>query len=396
MPGINALQRRYDLDWLRVGALGLLILTHVLYVYRTMPWRVHSANAGAWGDLVLEVLAPWRISLVFFIAGAATRFMLERKDLPGFVQNRILRLGVPFLMALIVLVPTMSYMTDPHAHAHNYFEFVYDHSFHSRNLFGFWVPDLGHVWFLPYLLTYSVATGVIWRLAPNAFQSACDRVARQPVLLIGAGLAVMFILSDAFLRPVFGRTDMFFDDPAGHARCIPPFLLGVMLVRADGFWARLKDSTHWLYPMTLGLGVLSISLTAAKLLSVSAVPLVVRDSVSGLFGAAAVFAVLAFGVSRLQSESSTQRYFGDAIMPVYLMHQPLIVAGYLWTAKAGLPGWLEFPIVFGAASLIPLAIYHFAIRKAWPLRILFGLKAELPGHEKSSHIPGVAAHTGRS
>ncbi|MEZ6029537.1 MAG: acyltransferase family protein [Hyphomonadaceae bacterium] len=396
MPGKSALQRRYDLDWLRVGALGLLILTHVLYVYRTVPWRVHSANAGMWGDLFLEALAPWRISLVFFIAGAATRFMLERKDLPGFVQNRILRLGVPFVMALILFVPTMSYLTDPHAGGHNYIEYVFDHAFHNHNLFGFWVPDLGHVWFLPYLLTYSVATGIVWSLAPNAFQSACDRVARQPVLVIGSGLAAMFILSDAFLKPVFGRTDMFLDDPAGHVRCIPPFLLGVMLVRADGFWTRLKDSTHWLYPAALGLGVLSVSLTAAKLVAGPALPLVVKDFVSGLFGATAVFAVLAFGAARLQSESPIQRYFGDAIMPIYLMHQPLIVAGYLWAAKVGLPGWLEFPLVLAAASLIPLAVYHFAIRKAWPLRILFGLKAELPGHKKSSHTPGVAAHTGRS
>jgi glucan biosynthesis protein C len=71
-------QRRNDLDWLRVGALGLLILTHVLYVYRTIPWRVQSEHAGVWGTVAVEALAPWRISLVFFIGGAATRFMLER------------------------------------------------------------------------------------------------------------------------------------------------------------------------------------------------------------------------------------------------------------------------------------------------------------------------------
>ncbi len=380
MPGFSALQRRHDLDWLRVAALGLLILTHVLYVYRIAPWRVHSEHNGLWADLLVEALAPWRISLVFFIAGAATRFMLERKSLVAFLQNRFLRLGVPLLMAVIVLVPPMLYATDPHANGHNYVQFVFDHSLHIRNVLGAWVPDLGHVWFLPYLLAYSALVGLVWCCAPNQFRDASNAVARAPILLIMCGLAAMFVVSDVLLKPVFGRTDMFLDDPAGHVRCIPPFLLGVMLVRADGFWKRLVASGRWLYPAALGLCAISIALSASNLIAGEAV---------------ALLAVLAFGAAYLQRESPAQHYLGDAIMPVYLLHQPMIVWGEVWLASASLPLGLEFPLVLASASLVPLAVYHFLIRPLPPLRILFGLKAEAPPSGKPSLPPG-AAGAGRA
>src|SRR5262245_53885830 len=117
--------RRYDFDWLRIGALGLLILTHTTYVYRTVHWRVQSEHAGLWADMLIYMMAPWRICLVFFIAGAATRFMLERNSLSSFVQNRMMRLFVPFLVALVLLVPTMQYMSEPALRGSNYLEFLF-------------------------------------------------------------------------------------------------------------------------------------------------------------------------------------------------------------------------------------------------------------------------------
>lgn len=378
MQGVQLQQRRNDLDWLRVGALGLLILTHVLFVYRVTPWRVQSEHAGLWGTVAVEALAPWRISLVFFIAGAATRFMLERGAFGSFLRNRFMRLGVPLIMAVIVLVPPMLYVTDPHAAGHNYISFVIDHGMHSKELFGFWVPDLGHAWFLPYLLVYSFVTGAVWFLAPKAFHAASDTLERQPVILIAAGLAIMFVISDALLKPVFGRSDMFFDDPVGHIRCIPAFLLGALLVRADGFWRRLMQAMRWLAPAALALGAVYLSMVASIPLGETTVASRITAATGAIFGAFTILTILAFGAAHLQRESGAMRYFGDAIMPIYLLHQPMIIFSEVWLKGAHLPLWIEFPMVLGSASLIPLAIYHFVIRPTPALRILFGLKAEAP------------------
>lgn len=376
MPGAASPARRNDLDWLRVIALGLLIVTHVTYLYRTTPWRLQSEHAGLWGDLIVEALAPWRMSLVFFIGGAATRFMLDSRDLPTFIVNRFLRLGVPFVMAVIVLVPPMWYLTDPLSAGHGYLDYTLHTPLHAHNVFGFHLPDLGHVWFLPYLLTYAMLAGLAWTYAPRCWKQVEASIAGFPIIVLLAGLALLFALSDAWLKPIFGRTDMLVNDPAGHLKSIPPFLAGVMLARSDSFWRRLQQAGKWLIPLTLLLMIGAIGLAAADTLSGHTLPGWETSVADGLYGAAALLVILSVASVRLTRNSRRLAYFSDAIMPVYLLHQPIIVAAGMFAAHASLPVWLEYPLMLAASLLIPLAIYHIAIRPFAPLRVLFGLKTQ--------------------
>ena len=71
--------RRYDLDWIRVGAFGLLILYHVGLVYGVYDWHVHSAHTFAWMREAILITNPWRLTLLFLVSGAALRFMTARR-----------------------------------------------------------------------------------------------------------------------------------------------------------------------------------------------------------------------------------------------------------------------------------------------------------------------------
>lgn len=374
MPGALSPARRNDLDWLRVGALGLLIVTHVTYIYRTTGWRIHSEHAGLWGDLVVEALAPWRMSLVFFIGGAATRFMLESRDLATFAVNRVLRLGVPFLMAIVLLVPPMWYLTDPLARGSSYIAYVEHTPLHAHSVFGLHLPDLGHVWFLSYLLAYALAAGVAWTFAARSWKRIETSLEHLNIAALAIGVAALFIISDAVLKPAFGRTDMFLDDPAGHLRALPPFMLGLMLTRSDSFWRQLQSARTWLAPLAMALMLAAVAVAAADTLSGHTLPAWQTGIADGLYGAAALLAILGWASTTLNHDSPQLRYLGDAIMPVYLLHQPILVAAALVAEQAHLPLWLEYPLLIAAALLIPLAIYHVAIRPFAPLRALFGLK----------------------
>jgi peptidoglycan/LPS O-acetylase OafA/YrhL len=368
--------RRHDFDWLRIGALGLLILTHTAYVYRTIGWRVSSEHAGLWGDLLIEAMAPWRISIVFFIGGAATRFMLEKHDFIAFVQNRLMRLIVPFIMALIVIVPTMLYITEPHLRGANYLDFLVHAGIRNHEVFGVWVPGFAHVWFLPYVFLYALVAGLAWRHARAAFELINRRIQNLPVWALLGGLAVMFVIADAALKPVFGRSNMLVDDPASHVRNLPVFVLGLMVARPSVFWTRLRRATPQLVAATLLLLILVFGLATMQFIAPET-PGIARWTglADGAYGATAMFLILALASRLLGKPGPGLDYFGDAIMPIYLMHQPVIVFVAQALRGSGAPLWMEFSLIGGLAAGFPLFIYHFLVRPTPVLRLLFGLKA---------------------
>lgn len=390
------LGRRIDFDWLRIIALGLLIVTHTTYVYRTFDWRVNSLHEGLWANLVVEAMAPWRISLVFFIGGAATRFMLEAHDFGGFLRNRAMRLIVPFAMALVVLVPTMTYMADPSVRAHqDYLHFLMGDALRLHTVYGLRVPDFGHVWFLPYLFLYAMMAGLAWRFARDKFMAVNARIAEAPVFLIVAGLAGFFIIANALLAPTFGRSNMLVNDPASHVAGIPPFLLGLMLARAPQFWTELRRVRPILLAVTIGMLPVVMSLAVIQAQPNAAQIHGLARFVGlgdGVYGAVALFTIVGFASTALNRRAPGLQYFGDAIMPVYLLHQPVIVAAGLTLPNAGLPVWIEYPVMLVIAGGIPLIVYHVLIRPFAPMRILFGVKAHAGG-KIAPTAAGDAPHT---
>ena len=69
--------RRYDLDWLRIIAFGLLIFYHTGMLYVTWGWHVKSDHASHAIEPLMRITNPWRLDLLFFISGVAVRFMAE-------------------------------------------------------------------------------------------------------------------------------------------------------------------------------------------------------------------------------------------------------------------------------------------------------------------------------
>ena len=52
--------RRYDLDWVRIGAFMLLILYHVGMYYVTWDWHVKSPQASHAIEPLMMLSSPWR------------------------------------------------------------------------------------------------------------------------------------------------------------------------------------------------------------------------------------------------------------------------------------------------------------------------------------------------
>ncbi|GLS00106.1 hypothetical protein GCM10007859_01090 [Brevundimonas denitrificans] len=165
--------RRHDLDWIRVGAFLLLILYHVGMFYVPWDWHVKSGHEVEALEPIMQLTNPWRLTLLFLVSGAATRFLADSLARDGRVGagrlagSRTLRLLPPLLFAMFVIVPPQSYYEivealgrlAPQADAyHN--AFTADFWVRYATASGNWcdadgcliTPTWNHMWFVAYLL----------------------------------------------------------------------------------------------------------------------------------------------------------------------------------------------------------------------------------------------------
>ncbi|MBE9012974.1 acyltransferase family protein [Pseudanabaenaceae cyanobacterium LEGE 13415] len=74
-------QRRYDLDWLRVFAVLLLIYFHaaaVFYRGELGEFYIQNARSSQWMNAFILFIHQWHMPLFFLISGAGTWFALSQ------------------------------------------------------------------------------------------------------------------------------------------------------------------------------------------------------------------------------------------------------------------------------------------------------------------------------
>lgn len=387
--------RRADIDALRVGALLLLILYHLLLTYSGMDfWRVRSAHNGYWADYIITLLRPWRLALVFFIGGVAVRFMLERKPLGAFLWDRTSKLLTAFAFAVIVLAPPLRYvrLDDMGLHQPAYIDYLLHQAPYVQPYLGIHLPEFAHAWFLPYLFVYSVGAALLWRFAPSVFRALQQAIENLPALALVIGVGIAFAAFTAVIEPAVPPTNMLPTDLSGHLRWAPVFLCGVLIARSDVFWSKL-DAVKWrVATIMVALTPLNVGFLWLHLHDHMQDPTLWRI-VRGVYGGVALFGILAFAHAMIRKPSPTLTYASDAILPVYLLHQTCLVVAADAVTKLNWPGPIEFAVLLGATMLAPIAIYQLFVRNVTPLRVLFGLRPkrrDAHAHRPPTHTPHAA------
>lgn len=132
---MGATERHYGMDWLRIGAFGLLILYHVGMAFVPWPYEVKVVDPPLdWVTIPMFLTNPWRLSLLFLVSGYASAAILGREPAPGrFIRSRLARLGIPLLFGMAVIVtpqPWVNLVTQ-HGYRHDFGWFM------AHDYFGF-------------------------------------------------------------------------------------------------------------------------------------------------------------------------------------------------------------------------------------------------------------------
>ncbi len=100
-------ERRYDLDWLRVLAVLLLIYFHSAAIFYTGDLREfyikNDSSSSEMQGFILFV-HQWHMPLFFLLSGAATWFALSSRTVGEYVMERFKRLFIILHQTVVVAI----------------------------------------------------------------------------------------------------------------------------------------------------------------------------------------------------------------------------------------------------------------------------------------------------
>ncbi len=373
------MERQYGLDWLRIGAFGLLIFYHIGMFFVPWDWHVKTAEPMDWVQVPMMATNAWRLALLFLVSGVASRFLLDKMAAPGsFAWQRSGRLLIPLLAGMILFVAPQPWaeMQAKYGYTHGFWHF-WTHDYFSFRMVGDGValPTYNHLWFVAYLRLYTMVLALVAALLPAgaraALQAGFDRLFSGLRLL---WLPILLLwMARVTLYPIFGDTHALIDDWYNHLVYGGLFLFGVGLAKSEAPWKAI-----------VALWKPAVVFAVAGYLAIVVYELYYGDSdatepglsLIRLLRAAhmwgAIVGLLALARLRLNHDAPARRYLTEAVFPYYIAHQTIIVVvGHALTPYRLNPG-IEFAIILPATVVGCWLTYEVA-RRVPALGLLLGL-----------------------
>ncbi|WP_107784449.1 acyltransferase family protein [Nitrosomonas nitrosa] len=362
------MERRHDLDWLRILLFALLVPHHVAVGF--VDWGVdiyQFVNNNLAGDgmtLFIYWSHSWRLPSLFLISGIGTYFLTRRGFGLPFMAGRIGRLMIPVIFGFFVLNAFGGYaiavMTGD-----------------TRDFPVFWSDWLAdpapgqvqHLWFLFNLILYTLLCWPIF-----ALRTRMENLKLTPAVLI-SGLVSASAVAIVIVKP--------------HAAALTGdgYQFGYYLtVFAGGYMigARHHDVLEWVERNAWILLAMAIALFIAKstlltlvfiadiatgkaLAAGGWIPLGLVPEFANTFSvieAATAWAwcltALGLAAKFLNMPSPLLADLNRAIFPLYVLHFPITLVGLALIAQISWPWWIEFYLLLIAVYLCSWVLWRVA------------------------------------
>lgn len=375
------------LDWLRILAFFILVLYHVGMYYVSWDWHVKSDTIVPGLDAFMLLSAPWRLGLLFLVAGTAAGMALAHLGGAAFLRRRSVRLLLPLAFGVLAVVPPQSYfeVVEDVGYDGGYLHFL---GLFLRGYGGYcdhdgclFMPTWNHLWFLPYLWAYSAVLVAVAALlgarGPGLARTLGNGLHGWKLIVLPA--AVLALARVTLLRQ-FGETHMFVDDWFNHATYLFLFLLGAVLAHVPACWPRCS-ALRW---QALGIAatgwaaiVVWRTLLERQLPGVDAFawfPLMAVVHATTAW--CAMVAACGFAARHLERDGPARRYLAAAVFPVYIVHQTLIVTLAHYAKPLRLAPGIEAVLLVVLTLTLSFGVFE-CVRRVPLLCPLFGLPPEL-------------------
>jgi peptidoglycan/LPS O-acetylase OafA/YrhL len=354
------MERRHDIDWLRVIAIGLLLIYHIAIIFQ--PWamfigfiRSDEFLEGLWKPMTM--LNVWRIPLLFFVSGMGLYFAMRKRNWKQLLLERTKRILLPYAFGFVAI--TTLHM------------FIFQKYYHIP--LGYF-PHAGHLWFLGNIFAYVLLLLPLFfylkKKENGKFKKGLSVLMDNPggPLLISLFFAVEALVVKPQLFAMYAETWH------GFFLGLLAFFFGFLFVYSGKTFWQTVLRWRWLY---IGLAAVLYSIRYFVFATEAPGYLMAIESNCWIFG------VFGLGYKYLNRPSSILSYLSQAAYPVYIIHMFVLYAGAMFILPLDMPVFLKFIAITVFTIIVSYLIYEFILRRVVFLRPLFGLKWTSKKFERS-------------
>jgi surface polysaccharide O-acyltransferase-like enzyme len=196
--------RVVPLDRARTFIILLVLLHHSVINY---TYFGHGDSMRWLGfDLIVLFNDSFFMAFMFFISGLFVRDSLVRKGPAIFLRDRVWRLGVPFLLSVVLLMPIAYYPTFLRYHLPGTTDFNFLHFWWRTLTVGPW-PS-GPAWFLWVLLALDAVAVAVWLIAPRLIPTLGELIFSARNRAVMAFVVFLIVSITAYLPMHLGFGDV--------------------------------------------------------------------------------------------------------------------------------------------------------------------------------------------
>jgi peptidoglycan/LPS O-acetylase OafA/YrhL len=381
--------RRSELDALRIMVVLGLVFFHAALVFDASDdFYVKNSETTGVTTILAGLGVVWAMPLLFLVAGVGSWHSLRKRGPGGFAVERLLRLGVPLVFATLTIVPVPQWLrlrSQP-GYDESYWQFLprfFDVRL-SPGDFPFVLDgeyfETGHLWFVVLLLTFSLLLAPVVRWLPES--SWCRVTGALAAAAARPGLVLLPALPLAVVNALLGLEEGF----AGWNRWayLLLFLYGFLLAADERFGAALRRHAR----VAAVAGVLAFGAAAPGFVSEGADPFTGTDALSvtsrvlfSVSGWCTLVAILGLLDRRRRPAPDAGRrtgrayaYLGAAALPLYVLHQPIVVAVAYGVVPWDAPIIVEYAVIVAVSLILLFAVYDLLVRRTPVTRFLFGMR----------------------
>ena len=347
----NPMDRRYDIDWIRVVVLGLLIFYHAWCSFMPFAKLIYMPqnkdflfNMG----IPMSLINIWRIPILFMISGMGIFFAMQRRSWKEMLKDRNKRIGIPMVFGFLFVGPLVIF-----------FSLLY----YKEELV--WYPNLNHLWFLFNILIYFYLLLPIFTFIKNRPDNFIKKTL-QSILSYRFGIylfAIPFLLEVLVVDP---------QDYPSYANSLHGWVLGLICFITGYVFVSLKDYFWNSLNRVKGISlVIAFSLYMFRFLFME---LWAPNTFIAFESFNWMIAILGYSAKYLNQPSKRLRYLSSAVYPIYIIHMPIQYFFCLYILPLPISAPIKFFLLVLCVFGVSFTIYESMIKRVNWLKPFFGIK----------------------